>query len=137
MKLKNFVEIKYGKSQKNVEDLYGIYPILGTGGIIGRSNCFLYDMPSVLLGRKGAISKPFYIAQPFWTVDTLFYTNINAENVFSKYLYYQLSRIDLSRFDEGSAVPSLSTKALYEIDLFIDNIQNQQHIVDIIFLRFI
>ena len=57
--------IAHGKSQHAVVDRNGIYPILATGGQIGTANRFLYDKPSVLIGRKGTIDKPQYMDQPF------------------------------------------------------------------------
>lgn len=88
--LKNLLEIKYGKNQKNIEEPHGKYPILGTGGVIGHTNQFLYDKPSVLIGRKGTIEKIQYIEQPFWTIDTLFYTIINEKLIIPKFLFYSL-----------------------------------------------
>ena len=37
-KMKQITSITNGKSQKNVETLNGIYPIYGSGGVIGRAN---------------------------------------------------------------------------------------------------
>ena len=71
------LKVKSGRDQKSVECINGKYPILGTGGQIGSTNSFLYNKPSVLIGRKGTIDKPQYMDIPFWTVDTLFYTDIN------------------------------------------------------------
>lgn len=67
------LSIKHGKDQKQVQCVDGANPIFGTGGEMGRTDAFLYDKPSVLIGRKGTINKPAYIDKPFWTVDTLFY----------------------------------------------------------------
>jgi len=64
-KLKDVAEIKYGKDQKGIACENGQYPILGTGGVMGRTNEFLSDKPSVLIGRKGTIDKPFFIDTPF------------------------------------------------------------------------
>ena len=72
-KLKDLIKIKYGKNQKKVECEAGCYHIIGTGGIIGKAKEYLYDKPSVLIGRKGTIDKVRYIDEPFWTIDTLFY----------------------------------------------------------------
>ena len=91
-KLKDVAEIKYGKDQKGIACENGKYPILGTGGIMGRTNEFLSDKPSVLIGRKGTIDKPLFIDTPFWTVDTLFYT-IVISNVNPKWLYLSLIHI--------------------------------------------
>lgn len=55
--LKDLVKIKYGKNQKNVETKISSIPIYGTGGLMGYANEFLYDKPSVLIGRKGTIGK--------------------------------------------------------------------------------
>ena len=132
MKLKEIVEICYGKNQKQVEVEKSDIPILGTGGVIGYSSMSLYDKESVLIGRKGTIGMPFYVNKPFWTIDTLFYTKINTNIVIPKYLYYLLCTIGLSRYSEGAAVPSLTTKTLYEIDLNVPSKDIQQHIVNTI-----
>ena len=75
MKIKDILQIKYGKNRSHVIDENGKYPIIGTGGIFGYATKYLYDKPSVLIGRKGSINHPMYVDTPFWTVDTLFYTN--------------------------------------------------------------
>ena len=91
-KLEELLKIKYGKNQKKVQDNEnGIYPIYGTGGLMGYSKEYLYDKPSILIGRKGSISRVKYVEHPFWTVDTLFYTEINENLVIPKYLYYKMS----------------------------------------------
>ena len=107
-------QICYGKNQKEVESDHGRNPILGTGGEIGRTDSFLYDQPSVLIGRKGTINKPMYIERPFWTVDTLFYTKVLG-NTLPKWLFYFISSIDLTRYNEATGVPSLSATAISSI----------------------
>lgn len=136
MKLKEIVEICYGKNQKQVEVKKSNIPILGTGGIIGYASKSLYDNESVLIGRKGTIGMPFYINKPFWTIDTLFYTKINKNIIMPKCLYYLLCTIGLERYSEGAAVPSLTTKTLYDIELNIPNMYIQQHIVNTILFHF-
>ena len=93
LKYKDVLKIKSGKDQKQVEDENGKYPILGTGGQIGKTNSFLYDKPSVLIGRKGTINKPQYMESPFWTVDTLFYSHIYEPNI-PKYLFYSFQNVN-------------------------------------------
>lgn len=131
-KLKEILEICYGKNQSNVEVSYSDIPILGTGGVIGYSSKAIYEDESVLIGRKGTINKPFYVNKPFWTIDTLFYTKINKSIVIPKYLYYYLYKMDFSSYAEGAAVPSLTTKTLYDIDINLHSLDEQQHIIDTI-----
>src|SRR5690606_28255745 len=87
------LKIRHGKSQKDVVDPNGGYPILATGGEIGRANKPIYTKPSVLIGRKGTIDRPFYMAKPFWSVDTLFYSEV-SDNVDAKFLFYKFLFID-------------------------------------------
>lgn len=128
--LQELMKIKYGKNQKKVEDENGEFPILGTGGVMGYANKFLYDKPSVLIGRKGSISKVKYIDKPFWTVDTLFYTEINENKALPLYIYYYLSQIDFNYYNEGTTIPSLRTETLNKIEIYLPNIKVQKKIVD-------
>ncbi|EOU1646419.1 restriction endonuclease subunit S [Clostridium perfringens] len=130
-KLKNILEVCYGKSQKEVETESGIYKILGTGGVIGYTNEYLWNKPSVLIGRKGTIDKPRYIEEPFWTVDTLFYTKINNENNV-KWIYYYLNNIDLKKYNEATGVPSLSVNNLNNIKVITPSLKEQEKIAEIL-----
>jgi type I restriction enzyme S subunit len=57
-KLGEILKVRHGKSQRSVAVVDGSYPILATSGEIGRTNEYLYDRPSVLIGRKGTIDSP-------------------------------------------------------------------------------
>ena len=127
--LSDLVTIKYGKNQKKVVSEYGNVPIYGTGGLMGYATDFLYDKPSVLIGRKGTISKVKYVEQPFWTVDTLFYTVINTDLVIPKYLYYVMLQLDLNNYNEGTTIPSLRRETLYNLEFDIPPIDEQKKII--------
>ncbi len=128
-KLKDVSEIKYGKDQKGIACENGKYPILGTGGIMGSTNEFLSDKPSVLIGRKGTIDKPIFMDTPFWTVDTLFYT-IVISNVNPKWLYYNLTKVNWHKYNEASGVPSLSTLTINKIPINLPSIREQTRIAN-------
>lgn len=129
--LGEIADICYGKDQKNVEDIEGKYDILGTGGVMSKSNEYLYDKPSVLIGRKGTINNPMYIERPFWTVDTLFYTKINSDYI-PKWFYYSLKRINLEKYNEATGVPSLSVSNLNPIKFATPPKLEQESISNII-----
>ena len=126
-KIGDTLKVKSGKDQKSIECINGKYPILGTGGQIGTTNSFLYDKPSVLIGRKGTINKPQYMTTPFWTVDTLFYTDIKEE-FNTKYIFYAFQNINWKKYDESTGVPSLSCKTIEEILYYIPNKNEQDKI---------
>ncbi len=129
--LADILEIGHGKLQHNIVDMNGKYPILGTGGEIGRTNSYLYDEPSVLIGRKGTIDEPKYMDTPFWTIDTLFYTRIHND-INPKYLYYMFCVIDWHQYNEASGVPSLSAKTIGSIEVVKPLLDEQTAIADIL-----
>ena len=130
-KLGEILKVKHGKSQKDIEDRNGQYPILGTGGLMGYANQFLYNRESVLIGRKGTIDKPRYMDIPFWTVDTLFYTEI-FKYVSPKYLFYKFLQIDWYSYNEASGVPSLNAKTIENIEIPLPPLEQQTHIATIL-----
>ena len=127
--LNKLATIKYGKNQKKVLSQDGIIPIYGTGGLMGFATEALYSSPSVLIGRKGTIGKVKYIDHPFWTVDTLFYTIVNTDIVYPKYLYYVMSLLDLNNFNEGTTIPSLRTETLNRLEFDIPSLEEQRRIL--------
>lgn len=127
--LSELATIKYGKNQKKVLSDSGTVPIFGTGGLMGFATTSLYDKPSVLIGRKGTIGKVKYVEQPFWTVDTLFYTVINTDLVIPKYLFYVMSLIDLNNYNEGTTIPSLRTETLNRLEFDIPDLDEQRKIL--------
>lgn len=112
--LGDVLKIKHGKSQKDVSDKNGSYPILASGGVIGMANKFIYNKPSVLIGRKGTIDAPQYMETPFWSVDTLFYSEIFDGN-YPRFLFYKFLLVDWYAHNEASGVPSLNAKTIEQI----------------------
>lgn len=130
--LNQLVKIKYGKNQKAVISEAGEVPIYGTGGLMGYATKSLYDRPSVLIGRKGTIGKVKYVDHPFWTVDTLFYTEVDEDIVRPKYLYYVMSLIDLNNYNEGTTIPSLRTETLNRLEFDIPSLEDQDCLLSIL-----
>jgi type I restriction enzyme S subunit len=130
-RLGEVLKVKHGKSQKEVVDDNGPYPILATGGMIGRAKSFLYDKSSVLIGRKGTIDVPRYMNTPFWSVDTLFYTEI-FEDYDPKFIFYLFNLIDWYSYNEASGVPSLNAKTIELIEKYFPEQREQVHIAQVL-----
>lgn len=128
-RLKNYARIINGQDYQTVIADDGQYPVIGSGGPFARANAYLYDVESVLLGRKGTIDKPIYINRPFWTVDTMYYTEIQ-DTAFGKYLYYLCTQIEFGYYQYGSAVPSMTQRDLNNVRFPMPTIQEQQRIAD-------
>ena len=76
-KLKELLSIKNGRDHKELND--GDIPVYGSGGIMRYVDRAIYNYESILLPRKGTLSNIQYVKQPFWTVDTAYYSIINKK----------------------------------------------------------
>ena len=130
-RLGDVLKVRHGKSQHEIVVSGGIYPILATGGEIGRTNVCLYDKPSVLIGRKGTIDKPQFHDSPFWTVDTLFFTELFI-SVNPKFIYFKFLMIDWRSYNEASGVPSLNAATIENIEVSIPMLEEQTAIATIL-----
>jgi type I restriction enzyme S subunit len=125
------LSVRHGRSQAGVEITDGLYPILATGGQIGTARSWLYDKPSVLIGRKGTIDKPQYAANPFWTIDTLFFTEIKEPND-PKYVFYLFCMIDWRQYNEASGVPSLNASTIESVEVDMHTPDEQRAIAAVL-----
>lgn len=111
--LSDLLAVKYGKDHKHLAD--GTIPLYGSGGIMRYVEKSLYDKVSVLIPRKGTLSNVLYVDEPFWSVDTMFYTEISKPYA-AKFIYYFVKSKDLAGMDTGSAVPSMSSEIIYSME---------------------
>ena len=125
-KLRELIKIKNGKDHKNLND--GIYPVFGSGGVMRYVDSFLYNKPSVLLPRKGTLNNIQYANKPFWTVDTLYYTEVNEKKVNAYYLYNYLKLLDLSNLDSGTGVPSMTFDSYYNLTVKLPSLEIQNKV---------
>lgn len=130
MKLGDVCTIRYGKDHKKLAD--GSIPVYGSGGVMRHVDAKLSDGPSVLIPRKGTLENLFYVDEPFWTVDTLFWTQIDESKVVPRFLYYQLQGKNLASLNVGTAVPSLTTDVLNEVQLDLPPLDVQRKVVELL-----
>ena len=128
-RLKDYAHICNGRNYSEVLDENGDYPVIGSGGQFAKACEPLYQKESVLLGRKGTIDKPLFVDCPFWTVDTMYYTEIK-ENVSAKYFYYLCTQIEFDFYQYGSAVPSMTQRDLYNVNFPYPTLDKQRRIAD-------
>ena len=129
-KLSQLLEIKNGKDHKELPN--GDYPVFGSGGVMRYVNEYLYDKASILLPRKGSLNNIQYCDVPFWTVDTLYYTEVNEKIACPYYLYNYLCLLDLSGLDTGTGVPSMTFDSYYNIKVLLPEIEEQKRVASVL-----
>lgn len=126
-RLKNVLKIRNGKDYKHVEVESGGYPVYGSGGIFKRSSEYLFDGESVLFGRKGTIDKPLVVKGKFWTVDTMFYSELN-KHVDAYYVHSQSTLFPFDLLSTNTALPSMTQEDLLELGFVIPPFEEQRAI---------
>lgn len=127
-KLRDLLTIHNGKDYRKLSA--GNVPVYGTGGLMTRVNNALYSGDSILLPRKGTLDNIMYVTGEFWTVDTMYWTTINFEKAYPKYLYYYLSLLDLSSKNTGSALPSMTYNSYYDLDIELPDLSYQKKVAE-------
>jgi type I restriction enzyme S subunit len=137
-RLKFLARIRNGQDYKEVEAESG-YPVMGSGGQFAYSSAFMYEGESVLFGRKGTIDKPLYINGRFWTVDTMFYTEV-SKLVSAKFLYFSALSFPFDYYSTKTALPSMTQQDLGnhpvalpprdEQELIIQYIEEESQLID-------
>ena len=130
VKISDVCKICYGKDHKQLLD--GNVPAYGSGGIIRRVNKSIHEKKSVLIPRKGSLDNLFFVDPPFWTVDTLFWTDIDENKINPAFFFYQLKTLDLASKNVGTAVPSLTTSVLNDIEINLPSMDIQKQIAAIL-----
>lgn len=114
--LSDLITVKYGKDHKKLDD--GPFPVYGSGGVMRYVERPIYEKESVLIPRKGTLNNVMYVNEPFWSVDTMFFTEMKLPNV-AKFVFHFVKSKDLASLNAGSAVPSMTTDILNAMELSI------------------
>ena len=129
-KLGEVCRIKNGRDYKHLGE--GNIPVYGSGGIMRYVDTFVYDKPTVLIPRKGSLHNLFYVDTPFWNVDTIFYTEIDTNQILPKFLYHFLTTQNLEKLNMAGGVPSLTQTVLNKLPIPLPPLSVQSRIVEIL-----
>jgi type I restriction enzyme S subunit len=123
------INIQYGKSQSALKS--GVYPIIGTSGVCGYGDQYLYDGESLVIGRKGTIDRPFFITNKFWVIDTAFYVD-KFYFCLPYFIFYASRIINWKSYSEASGVPSLNRETIKSIKIPLPLLPEQKKIAEIL-----
>ena len=130
--LRKVVQPRYGKAFPAAErEAAGTYPVVASGGVIGRATTALSTGPTVVVGRKGTAGSVQYFEGGCWPTDTTYWlappTTFDA-----RFLAFQLESKKLRQYDHSTALPSLLRPDLEAVDIAFPLLPEQRAIVDII-----
>ena len=119
-KLKDIVELAYGKALKKTERVEGDVPVYGSGGLTGYHNQSLVEGPGIIVGRKGTVGSVYWEPKAFYPIDTVFY--VKPKTGYSlKYCHMVLQNLGLKDMNTDAAVPGLNRNNAYRLDVITPN----------------
>lgn len=125
----DIADVINGRNQSKVVDDNGLYPIYGSGGIMGRANDFLCPENCTIIGRKGSINNPIFVEEKFWNVDTAFGL-APTSSILPKYLFYFCKSFDFTALDSSTTLPSLTKTSIQQILFPLPSLSEQQRIIN-------
>ena len=129
-KLRELLTIKNGCDYRHLST--GSVPVYGSGGFMCFVNQAVSNKPSILLPRKGTLNNIMFIDKPFWTVDTMYWSEIKEDIVEPYYLYNYLKVLKFDGIRTGSTLPSMTSSAYYDIPVILPDYNKQTRVANIL-----
>lgn len=129
MKLGEVIALEYGKpleKGKRADD--GMYPAYGANGEKCRTNEYLVDKPSIIVGRKGSAGEITLVKDKFWPLDVTYFVTFDETKYDLQFLYYLLLSLNLPKLATG-VKPGINRNKVYSIVVNIPELQEQKRIV--------
>jgi len=130
-RLGDISKIHYGKGLSKENRIpNGKYGVFGSNGIIDKSDTYLIDFPTIIIGRKGSIGALTLVKESCWPIDTTFYIKLYDYNKISiDFLYFILHNIDFSLISITTTKPGINRQDLENVKIPLPPIKEQKCIV--------
>jgi type I restriction enzyme S subunit len=131
-KLGDVIKLEYGKPLPDENRVAnGKYPFYGANGEKGRTNQFYYDKKSIIVGRKGSAGEINLTEDKFWPLDVSYFVTFDEKQSDLLFLFHLLSSLELPNLAKG-VKPGINRNEVYEIDVALPPLAEQQRIVSIL-----
>lgn len=130
--LGEFVSLQRGHDLTDAERSPGAVPVMGAAGQNGFHDRSLARGPGIVVGRSGAsFGQVHYCQHDYWPHNTgLYVTDFRGNH--PRFAFYLLKALDFSRYNSGSAQPSLNRNFIYPIEVRVPPPDQQRAIAHIL-----
>ena len=110
----------------------GPYPVVGATTTIGFHDKWNVKGPGVTVVRSGSSAgKPQFVETDFWAHNVvLFVKDFHGHN--PKFVYYKIQHLDLTKYREGAAVPTLNRNSFRTIPVAVPKREEQDQFVQVL-----
>jgi len=108
----------------------GIFPVYGGNGVNGHHSAYLFESPTLVIGRVGAYCGAIHITEPkSWVTDNALYIKELLKPIDLKFLAISLRAINLNQYAKVGGQPSVSQSTVLERSIPYPDLAIQQAIV--------
>jgi len=136
LKLSNYIKLEYGKGLEDSDrETNGIYGAYGANGVKSKTNKFLYDKPSIVIGRKGSAGELTLVEEKFWALDVTYYVTHDTNKTDLIFLFYALKMLNIPSLAKGIK-PGINRNDVYDLSIAVPSLSEQKELVEkIIFVN--
>jgi type I restriction enzyme S subunit len=124
--------LNYGKGLPEAVRSNGGVPVYGSSGVSGYHNQPLVQEEGYVIGRKGTVGAVYYSPEPFYPIDTVYYSAKSDIKCNFKFFYYLLKTLRLNKLNSDSAVPGLNRDTAYAQLVLLPTLPEQENIAFIL-----
>jgi type I restriction enzyme S subunit len=132
VRIGDILSLEYGSGLPERERMPGIYPVVGSNGIVGYHHQAIVKRPGIVIGRKGTIGAVSWIDKDFWPIDTTYYVKTKISDISIKWLFYELVYLNPARFHLADVVPGLKREYVHSLKMALPPFLEQQKIAEIL-----
>jgi type I restriction enzyme S subunit len=119
-KIGEVINFIYGKGLPEKDRKEGIYPVVGSSGILGFHSEYIAEPPTIIIGRKGNAGSVQLFLENSYPIDTVFYSSKHTPSEIIFYIYHLLKTISLKDMAlTDTAVPGLNIHMLNSLIVLI------------------
>ncbi|MBI3869300.1 MAG: restriction endonuclease subunit S [Verrucomicrobia bacterium] len=117
-----------GLTQQDIQE--GNYPVYGGNGVTGYHNAFVAEIPTLIIGRVGALCGNVYLTDgPAWITDNAIYAIQTPSCVAMRFIRLAFTRAELNKRAAGSGQPFVNQRMLNETVIPLPPLAEQTRIV--------
>lgn len=127
--LRDLVTLNYGKGlPQEKRNANGSVLGFGANGPKCKTDEFLFDGESIIIGRKGSAGELTRVSGKFWPLDVTYYVTLKSKVLDMDYLYFAMKSLNIPSLARG-VKPGINREDVYELKIPLPSLEEQRKIV--------